>query len=273
MAKRNSSRVAVRATTSPSAAARAAIPPSLSAGARLAVPLYKEVKRLLVEAVSAGEWPPASAIPAEKELSARFGVAMGTLRKAVDELVAENVLVRQQGRGTFVARHDRERMMFHFFHIVGADGSKETPAVEMREFRRGRADAHEAARLGVPEGEPVFRIVNVLSLSSVPIILDHIAIAQARFQGLTAAQFRDRPNTIYHLYQSAFGITVLRTAERLRAVPATPEAAEVLGVRKGAPLLEIRRTALSFNDQPVEYRRSLVNTTAHEYFSDLAKSA
>ncbi len=249
-----------------------AIPPSLSTGARLAVPLYKEVKRLMLETVSAGEWPPASAIPAEKALAARFGVAMGTLRKAVDELVAENILVRQQGRGTFVARHDRERMMFHFFHIVGADGSKETPTVQMLAFQRGKADADEADHLGVAAGEPLFRIVNVLSLVGVPIIVDHIAIVQARFSGLTAARFRDRPNTIYHLYQSAFGITVLRTAERLRAVSADADAAGVLGVRTGAPLLQIRRTALSFNDQPVEYRCSLVNTAAHEYFSDLAKA-
>jgi GntR family transcriptional regulator len=265
-----------KASSSPRSASRPAreiAPPSLSASARPGVPLYKEVRRMMVEAVSSGEWPPASAIPSEKVLASRFGVAMGTLRKAVDELVAEHVLIRQQGRGTFVARHDRARLMFHFFHIVGADGSKETPTVELHAFARGRADTDEAAHLAIAEGGPVFRIINILKIAGAPIIMDRIAIAQARFPGLTLTAFRDRPNTIYHLYQNSFGITVLRTAERLRAVSADAEGARALGVKTGSPLLEIRRTALTFNDEPVEYRRSLVNTAKHEYFSDLAKSS
>ncbi len=244
----------------------------LAAGATLGTPLYKEVKRLLIETISSGEWPPATAIPAERVLSARLEVAVGTVRKAVDELVAENILIRQQGRGTFVAAHTRDRTMFHFFHIVGSDGAKETPVVDLLSFRRSRADALEAAALRLAAGEGVYRIHNVLKLHGRPIILDAIVIAEALFPGLTRSAFRNRPNTIYHLYQSAYGISVLRSRERLRACTADAQAAAILGVRPGAPLLEINRVALTFADAPVELRRSLVNTADHEYFSDLAKS-
>ena len=244
----------------------------LVAGAALDTPLYKEVKRLLTETISGGEWKPGSAIPAEWKLAERFNVAIGTVRKAVDELVGENILIRQQGRGTFVAAHNRARLMFHFFHIVRNDGSKLTPEVVMLSFSSGLADIEEAAHLGINAGAKVFRIRNVLMLAGEPIIFDTIVIPQVRFPKLTAAKFTNRPNTIYHLYQSAYGITVVRSAERLRARLADSESAGVLAIKVRAPLLEIRRVALTFNDVPVEFRRSLVNTEHYEYFSDLAKT-
>ena len=244
----------------------------LVAGAALDTPLYKEVKRLLTETISGGEWKPGSAIPAEWKLAERFDVAIGTVRKAVDELVNENILIRQQGRGTFVAAHNRARLMFHFFHIVRNDGSKLTPEVVMLSFDGGLADEEEAAHLGIRSGAKVFRVRNVLKLATDPIIFDTIVIPQALFPKLTAAKFKSRPNTIYHLYQSAYGITVVRSAERLRARLADAESAGVLGVKVRAPLLEIRRVAMTFNDAPVEFRRSLVNTENYEYFSELAKT-
>lgn len=244
----------------------------LLAGAATDSPLYKEVKRLLTETIQAGEWKPGTAIPSERQLSARFHVAVGTLRKAVDELVQERILIRQQGRGTFVAAHNRDRMMFHFFHIQREDGDKPTPDVETLSFKSARAGEDEAARLGIAQGERVFRIENVLRLAGEPVIFDRITIPQALFPGLTASQFRNRPSTIYHLYQTAFGITVVRSAERLRARRADADAANLLGIPKGSPLLEIRRVAMTFHDAPVEVRVSLVNTEHHEYFSDLAKA-
>ena len=243
----------------------------LIAGAALDTPLYKEVKRLLIETISTGEWQPGAAIPAEWKLAERFSVAIGTIRKAVDELVGEHILIRQQGRGTFVAAHNRARLMFHFFHIVSSDGSKLTPEVVMLSFAGGTADDEEAAHLGIKLGTKVHRIRNVLRLAGEPIIFDSIVVPQVMFPKLTAAKFRDRPNTIYHLYQSSFGITVVRSAERLRARLADAESAEILGIKPKSPLLEIRRVALTFNDLPVEFRRSLVNTDNYEYFSDLAK--
>jgi GntR family transcriptional regulator len=245
--------------------------PQLARGAVLDIPLYKEVKRLMTEAVSGGDWQPGKVIPAEWALAERFHVAVGTVRKAVDELVAENILIRQQGRGTFVSAHNRERLMFHFFHIVRRDGEKQQPEVRLLSFRKTKADADEATQLGIAVGAPVFRIQNLLALAGKPIIFDTITVAKALFPKLSQAQFQNRPNTIYHLYQTEFGVTVVRTAERLRATLANTETASVLGVEKSAPVLEIRRVALSFDNAPVEYRRSFVNTADYEYFSDLSK--
>ena len=136
----------------------------------------------------------------------------------------------------------------------------------MLSFGSGVADTEEAAHLGIKTGSKVFRICNVLHLADEPIIVDTIVIPQTLFPKLTAKIVADRPNTIYHLYQSAFGITVVRSAERLRARLADAESADILGIKIKSPLLEIRRVAMTFNDAPVEFRRSLINTEHYEYF-------
>ncbi|HET9670758.1 MAG TPA: GntR family transcriptional regulator [Casimicrobiaceae bacterium] len=233
------------------------------------VPLYKDVKRRLTRALTCGEWKPGAVIPAERELAQRFGTSIGTVRKAVDELAAENILIRQQGRGTFVARHTRERELFYFLHVVPRRGAKRYPDVELLSFARGKADRAAAQALGIAPGERVFRIRNVLRLDDAPVIVDDIALPAARFPGLTHAVVRDRASTIYNLYQDAFGVSVVRTRERVRASLADDATARLLRVDAGAPLLAIRRVALTYDDAPVEYRVSLVNTARHEYWAEI----
>jgi len=234
-------------------------------------PLYEEIRASLTEGIAAGRWAAGGAIPSESELARHFGVAIGTIRKAVDSLVAQGALVRRQGKGTFVTSHDSRRLLFHFFHIVGEDGSRAYPEVRTVSFSRARADAVEAAALAIAPDERVIRVRNVLALGGRPVVVDDITIAAALFPGLTERIFVSRDNTIYHLYQSRYGINVLRTDERLRAALAGAAVAGLLGVPSGAPLLEVRRIALTFRDRPVELRVSRVNTAAHAYHNTFGK--
>lgn len=235
----------------------------------LTAPLYKEVKRQMMAGLTRGDWKPGEAIPSERRLSGQFGISIGTVRKAIDELVAENLLIRQQGRGTYVASHNRDRMLFYFFHVVPEDGPKAYPDVRLLSFGRGKADRIEAERLAIAAGDAVLRIRNLLTLADTPIIIDDITLPVARFPGLTERQFRTRTSTIYNLYQEAFGISVVKTSERLRAMLADADAATLLAVDAGAPLLQIRRVAFTYHDDPVEYRVSRVDTAHHEYWADI----
>lgn len=230
-------------------------------------PLYRKVKHDIIESIRHGEWKPGDVIPSERKLCERFGVSMGTIRKTVDELSAEGFLVRQQGRGTFVATHNQDRYLFAFFHIVRQDGHKEYPKVELVEFEKVKADPYAAATLRVEPGSRLFRFVNKLELSGAPIVIDEVLLPAALFQGLTAKRLRERPATLYQCYQEDFGVTVIRTVERLRAVNADSVKARLLGVKIAAPLLQVIRVALSFKDRPVELRYSYVDTRRHEYFS------
>lgn len=234
-------------------------------------PLYEQVRARLIEGITAGEWRAGEAIPSEAQLARGFAVAIGTIRKAVDSLVAERALVRRQGKGTFVTAHEGSRPFFHFFHIVAPDGRKVLPEVNTIAFRRDRADRATAEALAIAPADKVIRIRNVLSLEGRARIVDDIAIAAELFPGLTEKTFVARNNTIYQLYQGRYGINVLRTDERLRAVLADASLASLLLVEAGAPLLEIRRIALTFRDRPVELRVSRVDTSSHYYHHTLGK--
>lgn len=246
---------------------------TLAPGVPSSAPLYKELERTLRDALARGEWKPGEAIPAERALAKRYGVSIGTLRKAIDELCAANLLIRQQGRGTFVASHNRDRMLFYFFHVAPDSGAKQYPEVRLLAFARGKADRDEAAALRLAPGDPVIRIRNLLHLSGKPVIVDDLTLPAARFAGLTEQRFATRPSTIYNLYQDQFGLSVVTARERLRATLADDATASLLGVEPGAPLLLIRRIAYSYNDDPVELRRSRVDTSQHEYWADIGTPA
>jgi GntR family transcriptional regulator len=247
--------------------------PALRPDADGGAPLYRRAKRALLQAIESGRWPAAGALPSETVLAAALGISIGTLRHAVDELVAERILVRRQGRGTFVATHTPERFVFQFFHIERSDGRREAPQVDLLSFERGRLDEDAAAALSRPLGDAAILIDNRLSLQGQPVVFDRLALPAALFRGLTEKRLRERPSTIYHLYQTAFAITVVRATERVRAVAADRTAARVLGVAPGSAVLQVRRTALTFHDKPVEYRVSTVATAQHDYVSTLAAPA
>lgn len=245
-----------------------AIMPAAIGGTR-----YKEVKQAILAALTAKEWKGGEVIPSEKRLSERWGVSIGTLRKAIDELCAENILTRHQGLGTFVTMHQRDQHFFRHFRLQRVDGAKTYPVVSLINFRKLKATRPIAQRLGVEEGARLFQFVNQLSLHGNVVIVDTITVAEAMFPGLTETQLRERPSTLYHFYQAAFGINVIDTEERLRVALASELEAEALGLPVGAPVLEIDRVAYSYQQQPVEYRVSHVNTAEYEYAAPRSKLA
>jgi GntR family transcriptional regulator len=244
---------------------------SLAAGNLTFSPLYKEVKIRITRGLAAGEWKPGEPIPSESRLARQFDVSIGTIRKAIDELVAEKILLRQQGRGTFVATHTEDRTLFFFFHIVGKDGNRELPVTEMLSFSRMRAGGEDAARLNIPQGSRTLRVHNILKLGGKPVIFDDIVVPAGLFPDLDENTFAKRDGTIYGLYQARYGINVIRISERLSAANPSQPTAAFLGTRLRTPVLVIKRVAYTYNDAPVEYRVSWVNTEAHEYLSDLWK--
>ena len=200
-------------------------------------PLYKEVKSRITRELATGVWKPGDSIPSESRLARDFAVSIGTVRKAIDELVAEKILLRQQGRGTFVATHSEDRTLFFFFHIVGKDGSRELPVTDLLSFRRAKAGSEEGLRLGIAPGSRVLRIRNLLKLSGKPVIFDEIVVPEALFPGLDEPAFAHRDGTIYGLYQARFGISVIRISERLSAAQPAQEVARLLEIGSRTPVL------------------------------------
>ena len=175
--------------------------------------------------------------------------------------------MRQQGRGTFVGKLDRERFMFQFFKIVPRNGASEFPEVLLHKFSKSRATQLEAQALGLHGNQSVFRIENVLHLQGQPVIHDKITISEAMFPGLNQAAFTARATTIYGYYQAAFGVTIVEADERVRAELVLADSARLLNLDESSPILRIDRVAHTFDRKPAEFRTSIVDTQNFDYVS------
>jgi len=247
--------------------ARAARAPRASPSFR---PLYLQIRDLLVERLDAAEWRPGDAIPSELELAARFDVSLGTVRKAIEALAADNLLVRRQGKGTFVATHTEERhSLFRFLRIRRNDGVDEYPASRLIDLRRGRASAEAARALALRPGDPVIVLRRVLEYQGEPAVLDEIVVSATLFKGLTRAKVADYRGSIYSLFETQFGVRIVRAQEKLRAVAADAQSAPLLRVEPGQPLLAVERVTYTYGDRAVEWRRGLCTTRRQHYLNDL----
>lgn len=236
------------------------------------VPLYRQVKQQLTDALREGRWKHGQRIASEPVLARRHGVSVGTIRKAVGELVAENILVREQGRGTFVRSHSRDYMLNVFFRIVGRDGSKALPAVQLLAMKRTRADQATARQLRLKPRAPVIDVETLHELGGRPVILDRMRVSAQMFPQLDAQSFSRREGTVYGYFQDRFGITVVRAEEFITPVLADARSAALLQVPVGEPLLRIERVSYTYKDVPVDARERLVSCAAHGYLSTLGKT-
>ena len=232
-------------------------------------PLYRQIKSLILQALEAGEWRPGQAIPSEQELAVRFSVSQGTVRKAIDEIDAENLLVRKQGKGTFVASHSDPRAMFRFLRLVPDDDS--IPHRESIPLECWRAKAgHEASRiLAIEPGAPIMIVRRMLKFATTPVVVDEIYLPGEIFQGLTLEVLQSWRSSLYSLFESRFGLRMIRADEKIRAVAADKATADILQVEDGTPLLSVERVTYTYGDRPVEWRRGLYLTEAHYYHNEL----
>lgn len=229
------------------------------------VSLYMQIKDLLTERVGKGEWLPGSIIPSEINLAQELGVSQGTVRKAITELVENNVLTRKQGRGTFVSNHDPDRALFHFFHLTDNKGHKVLPDSRVLHCRRKPASRVEASKLQLPAGANIIRIERVRNFSAKPTMVETITLPAKPFGDLARDDNYDLPNTLYELYEKQYGITIHSADEQLRAAAASRHDAKILKLEVGTPLLEIERVALTLDKTPVELRISRCSTKHHHY--------
>ena len=232
-------------------------------------PLYRQIKALMTESLEQGEWKPGESIPSEGELALRFGVSQGTMRKAVDELAAENYVVRRQGKGTFVATHHEARAQFRFLRLAPDEGQQRQPERRILECKRVRASGDIARQLDLKSGDGVVLIRRVLLFDQVPTVLDDIWLQGAVFHGLTAERIADYNGPLYGLFETEFATRMVRAREKIRAVLADAGAARILGIASGSPLLSVERVSMTYGERPVELRRGLYVTTRHHYRNDL----
>ena len=235
-------------------------------------PLYSQIKALILQSMQAAEWKPGEAIPSEMELAARYRVSQGTVRKAVDELAFENLVVRRQGKGTFVATHAEQQVQYRFLRLVPDVGDVQTEGPAARRIvdcRKTRASAEVARALDLRAGDAVLQLRRVLSLAGKPTIVEDIWLPGGPFKGLTAERLAADTGPMYAMFEAEFGVRMVRAEEKIRATPASNGLELLLNVEQGTPLLSVERIAYTYQNVPMELRRGSYSTQTHHYRNEL----
>ena len=236
-------------------------------------PLYQQIKSLILQSLQNGEWKPGEAIPSEMDLATRFRVSQGTVRKAIDELAADNLLVRRQGKGTFVATHAEQHVQYRFLKLIpdSGDTASEGPAQrDIIDCKRLRAAADVARALALRTGDAVLQVRRVLSYVGSPTILEDIWLPGGPFKGLTAERLSQYRGPMYAMFETEFGVRMVRAEEKIRAVLPDSEQSLLLKIEQNTPLLSVERVAFTYNDAPMELRRGLYLTDTHYYRNELS---
>lgn len=235
-------------------------------------PLYQQIKGFILNSLRTGEWKPGESIPSEMDLAARYRVSQGTVRKAIDELAAENLLLRRQGKGTFVATHVEQQVQYRFLRLVpdsGIQGSEGPAHRNVIECRRTRAVADVARALALRTGDQVLQARRVLGFGDLPVILEDIWLPALPFKGLTAQRLANYQGPMYALFETEFNVSMVRAEEKIRAVAATQSQALLLDVPVGFPLLSVERIAYTYQNEPMELRKGYYRTDTHHYRNDM----
>ncbi|MGG2397783.1 GntR family transcriptional regulator [Pseudomonas sp. SH1-B] len=233
------------------------------------LPLYQRLRDEMLEKIAAGEWLPGEAIPTEAELTRQYGVAVGTVRKAVETLVAEGLLLRAQGRGTFVRRPNFDGSLFRFFRQVSASGKPQVPQSRILECRMEPATEAIRQALKLADGEQCIHLQRLRLIDGRPLFHELIWLPASRFGALLDVAPEDFEQLLYPFYEQHCGQRIASAQETLTVSAADAELAATLDVAPGSPSVVIERTALGYDRKPLEYRLSRAAAENFRYQVDI----
>lgn len=220
------------------------------------LPRYQRLRDEMVALVAARHWRPGEAIPTEQTLAKSYDVAVGTVRKAVDLLVAEGLLERFQGRGTFVRRASFDSSLFRFFRFQTRQGERRIP--ESRILRREVVEAPSAvaATLQIAKGAKVIQMSRLRLIDDVPMLAEEIWLPFDRFAAFAQLELTEIGDLLYPVYEAQCNQVIASATETLTVEAIGPLHARLLRIQPGTPAVVIERLAYGYDRQPLEWRRS-----------------
>jgi GntR family transcriptional regulator len=227
---------------------------------------YQKVENIIRQRLIENIWKPGDALPSEIQLATELDVSQGTVRKALNDMVAENLLYRRQGLGTFVSQHTERRALFLYFSLAGNDGTRILPESKIVNFKEKEPSETESTKLELMNSDRVIQFQRIRYYEDTPTIFETITLPLEHFPDFGSDS--EPPNNLFRFYQSFYGITVAKAEEQLRAVPASQEESNILNIPENSPLLEIDRLARMLDGRPVEWRVSHCDTTNYHYIKE-----
>jgi len=232
-------------------------------------PLYEQIKAMILASLQASEWLPGAAIPSEMELAARYAVSQGTVRKAIDELAAQSLLVRRQGKGTFVATHQEDDWQYRFLRLAPDSRQKFHLTNQFLSCEKTKATAYVAELLKLKAGDLIIHIDRIQSFAGKPIVFEEIFLPGGRFKGLDLEALNNWQGPMYAFYEGQYATHMVRAEEKIKALAADAVLAKHLHLAEGAPILSVERLAFTYGNKPVEIRHARYNTSEQHYENKL----
>jgi GntR family transcriptional regulator len=217
-------------------------------------PLYLQARNLLAQRIASGVWAPGTMLPNETELARELGVSPGTVRKALDSLESDRLVVRRQGRGTSVVDQASGEAAVRFSNIRDSEGRRVVGDMEVLKHARSQPTGIEQERLQLKTADPVLRVTRVRRDKGRLFMVEDVVLAVGRLPGLEDA---DAGNYRISALAQRHGIHLAKATERVTMEEATPQVAKLLDIKAGNRLLKLDRLISAAGGYPVEWRVAL----------------
>jgi GntR family transcriptional regulator len=223
-------------------------------------PIYLQVCDLLAERIARAEWKAGQAIPNEIELARDLGVSSGTVRKALELMETNHMLIRRQGRGTFIADPASRGLADRFCNIRSSEGETVPGNIQTIEIVQGVADETESQRLQLEQGALVWRLQRLRREADRAFMHERVALPVSLFPELRAGV----PHRIVTLAHRR-GLMLGPAEERVALGSASAEAADAMSIPRGTPVILLDRVVRTTDGQPVDWRTAECNLGAGHY--------
>jgi GntR family transcriptional regulator len=231
-------------------------------------PLYQQIYQLLRHKILGGQWNPNEMLPSEAELVEQYNVSRATVRQALDELVSDGLIYRRQGRGTFISPPTVEQGLVRIVSFTEDMQQRGlNPGTKLISAGLVSASKMLANDLQIEEGESLARIERLRLADGAPMSVEVSFLVHRYCPGILAQDYTTR--SLRLMLEESYQIRITSARQKIQAVAATEEMAEVLGIDPGAPLLYIERISFSEFDVPVEYLRLFHRGDRYTLHADL----
>ncbi|MBX3651884.1 MAG: GntR family transcriptional regulator [Burkholderiales bacterium] len=238
-------------------------------------PLYKDLRRKLIEGLAQGRWMPGDRLPPEPVLANQYRVSISTVRAAISQLVTSGILIRNQGRGTFVAAHDLDRSRYSFSNLYDHLGNKVLSTRQILTIKKCRPDAETMKILQLFDRLPnsIYKVSALLNVDKQPAAVMTVILPVWIFPRFGKSGLKQTEENLYAIFQKLYGVTVVHMNETISAGKANACIAKQLNIKANDPVLNVNRVSYTYNDIPVEIRkRTFQNSYNYIYKQDHVRS-
>ncbi|SDZ11851.1 GntR family transcriptional regulator [Evansella caseinilytica] len=234
------------------------------------IPIYYQIEELFRKKIATGELQEGDMIPSERLLSEEYGVSRMTIRQAISNLVNDGLLLREKGRGTFVARKKLEQPLLKltgFSEDMKLRGM--VPETKIIHFSTVELSLAECSYLNVEAGAEGYKISRLRLADNIPMAYEILTLPKIIFHDMTETQFLQQ--SFYEYVESHLHLNIAGAKQTLEPALADKKEAELLQVKNGSPVLLLKRISRLTDGRPFEYVKSVYRGDRYQFITEMKR--